>query len=81
MKGGGGLKRGKGCAGGGGVGRGGIEGRGGGGIEGGGWGEGVRKASILAYSAGGGAAESALSFCYQRQVLPILLRVKQQNLH
>ena len=47
----------------------------------GGWGEGVRKASILAYSAGGGAAESALSFCYQRQVLPILLRVKQQNLH
>ena len=49
--------------------------------EGGGWGEGVRKASILAYSAGGGAAESALSFCYQRQVLPILLRVKQQNLH
>ena len=45
------------------------------------WGEGVRKASILAYSAGGGAAESALSFCYQRQVLPILLRVKQQNLH
>ena len=51
------------------------------GLKGGEWGGGVRKASILAYSAGGGAAESALSFCYQRQVLPILLRVKQQNLH